>query len=117
MSDLVWCSRPAVFPVTGLHSDCHLYDCWPLAGRDEKFADLPLTLKRQWLKLAAWLQITKASLVLFSYLHRVSWDIGREAGGVEAMPAFLDILPKLLLSLEGPVFQLETEIMSLCWPE
>ena len=28
-------SRPAVVPVTCLHSNCHLYDCWPLAGRDE----------------------------------------------------------------------------------
>ena len=44
MSVLVECSQPAVVPVTGLYSDCHLYDCWPLAGRDEKFADLPLPL-------------------------------------------------------------------------
>ena len=29
------CSRPAAVPVTLLHSDCHLYGCWPLAGREE----------------------------------------------------------------------------------
>ena len=33
-SVLVETPRPAVVPVTWLHSNCHLYDCWPLAGRD-----------------------------------------------------------------------------------
>ena len=28
-------SRPAAVPVTLLHSNCHLYGCWPLAGREE----------------------------------------------------------------------------------
>ena len=28
-------SQPAVVSVTCLNSDCYLYDCWPLAGRDE----------------------------------------------------------------------------------
>ena len=27
-------SRPAVPPVNSLQSDCHLKDCWPLAGRE-----------------------------------------------------------------------------------
>ena len=37
-------SRPAVVSVSWLHSNCHLYDCWPLAGREEKFVDFPLPL-------------------------------------------------------------------------
>ena len=28
-------SQPAVLPVNCLQSNCHLKDCWPLAGRDE----------------------------------------------------------------------------------
>ena len=28
-------SQPTVLSVVHLHSHCHLYDCWPLAGRDE----------------------------------------------------------------------------------
>ena len=28
-------SGPAVLHWPVLQSDCHLYDCWPLAGRDE----------------------------------------------------------------------------------
>ena len=36
---------------------------------------------------------------------------------VDDMPAFLDILPKLLFSLDGPVFKLETAAGSLCWSE
>ena len=28
-------SRPAVPPVNCLQSNCHLKDCWPLAGREE----------------------------------------------------------------------------------
>ena len=40
----VECSRPAVVAVTWLHNNCHLYDCWPLAGRDEKVVVHPLPL-------------------------------------------------------------------------
>ena len=40
----VVCSRPAVVSVTWLHNSCHLYDCWPLAGRDEKVVVRPLPL-------------------------------------------------------------------------
>ena len=40
----VVCSRPAVVSVTWLDSNCHLYDCWPLAGRDEKVVVHPLLL-------------------------------------------------------------------------
>ena len=29
------CSRPAAMIVDLLHSNCHLYDCWPLAGHEE----------------------------------------------------------------------------------
>ena len=29
------CSRPAAVLVVLLHSNCHLYGCWPLAGREE----------------------------------------------------------------------------------
>ena len=54
------------------------------------------------------------SLAVFSHLRRVSWDIRCYAGGVDATPAFLDILPKLLFSLDGSVFQLETVAESLC---
>ena len=40
----VVCSRPAVVAVTWLHNNCHLYDCWPLAGRDEKVVVRPRPL-------------------------------------------------------------------------
>ena len=58
------------------------------------------TLNRHLLKLAVWLQTTEASLAVFSNLLKVSWDILRGAGGVDAKAAFLEILPKLLFSLE-----------------
>ena len=30
-----FCSRPTVWSGALLHSNCHLKDCWPLAGREE----------------------------------------------------------------------------------
>ena len=53
----------------------------------------------------------------FSHLHNVSCEMRREAGGVDVMPAFLEILPKLLLSLVEPVCQLVTEAVSVSCPE
>ena len=35
-------SRPAVVCVLDLYNNCHLYDCWPLAGRDEYVEVRPL---------------------------------------------------------------------------
>ena len=46
---------------------------------------------KHWLKLAAWLHITVASLADLSHLRRVSCDILREAGGVEDSPECLAI--------------------------
>ena len=66
----------------------------------------------QRLKLAAWLHTTEASLAVLSHLRRVSCDILREAGGVEASAAFLEILPKLLFSFQCPVYQEETFVGS-----
>ena len=37
-------SRPAAVPITFLHIDCHLYGCWPLAGRVEYWC-LPFPLR------------------------------------------------------------------------
>ena len=37
-------SRPAVVCLLDLNSNCHLYDCWPLAGRDEYVEVRPLPL-------------------------------------------------------------------------
>ena len=75
------------------------------------------TLNKQRLKLADWLQTTEASLAVLSHLLRVSCDILREAGGVEAKAAFREILPKLLFSLQWPVYQEETFVGSACWSE
>ena len=48
----------------------------------------------QRLKLAAWLHTTEASLAVLSHLLRVSCDILRKAGGVEASAAFLSFPTK-----------------------
>ena len=73
------------------------------------------TRKRQRLKLAAWLQMTNASLADFSHLLNDSWEMRLEAGGVEVSPDCLDILLKQLFSFEDSVFQPETAAGSALW--
>ena len=51
------------------------------------------TLKRQRLKLAAWLHITEVSLADLSHLRSVSCDILRDAVGVDDSPVYLAIRP------------------------
>ena len=49
-------------------------------------------------------------------MHFVSCEMWHEAGGMDVIPVFLEILPKLLLSFDGPVFQLDTVEESLACP-
>ena len=58
-------SQPAVFPVTWLHSNCHLYDCWPLASRDES----PFTPS----VVATW-EILPSRSVLLSVIRLAFWS-------------------------------------------
>ena len=93
------------FPLLSVRMD-FIYSCM-----------LCCTLKRQWLKLAAWLQITVASLGDFSHLRRVSCDRRREAGEVEVRPDCLVIRLKQLFSLEASVLQVDTLADSILWSE
>ena len=97
-----------------------LFELLPLLSERKLFswACIPcciLNLHR--LKLAAWLQITVASLEDFSHLHIVSCEIWRDAGGVEDKPACLAILLLLLFSLQTSVLQDETAEGSTFWSE
>ena len=73
------------------------------------------TLNRHLLKLAAWLQMTVASLADFSNLLSVSCEIRREVGWVEVRPDCLEILLYELLSLHVSVYQVETVEGSALW--
>ena len=63
---------------------------------------------RQRLNPAAWLQITVDSRADLSHLRRFSCEIGRDMGGVLAIPACRVNLRYVLLSREDPVCQEET---------
>ena len=69
--------------------------CTPSSGSDQLVV----------LNKKAAVKTSDASLAVLSHLRSVSWEILREAGGVDAKAAFLAIRPKLLLSLECPVLQ------------
>ena len=64
-------------------------------------------LRRQRLNPVAWLQITENSLADFSHLTypKLSWEIGRDWGGLQSIPACLAILRYVLFNLDESVFQ------------